>query len=936
MMDCPYREEEPGGAASPEEALKTRERKEIETEEDKEREQREEQAPLPPTENSVERAKPANETLQTAAAILQQSTRCWLARCKYYELLGAQTMEEEEMACAEREASTADFIMQAEAAAARAATEMDAEVRESITSILGDLVQTAISVVDSKPTDKQGLAREVIHSLIDTAIEAGARNESRVRAAKEAWRALEAELEATAKREAEKAAAEEELAEQRRREEAERMALNRAATVVQKICRGGRARVFTRHLREMRLEQQKEIETEERKRARDAISTLKAGVPQQVHEFRMRFHAVIDDALDRYAKRSANVNMPSSEAAQEAMRAEIMALWSDVAIANERAIANALVNAARVEVRKGLVLGRVTKGAQDLGTLTKGLDRVETIAQEFLGAALRNHLPLEPETVEERMASLKISIQAKKTLQSFVQIECEKVRRDLAQLMRPKKKSEAEVSGLLGLIAGSEPGSVLHQWEPLAHSPGDLNRRVLHSRERATVKGSIRECSSFCQQRWQALSTNLDNARNAFTNSVLGISGGRGWDANKSSQMRTSLYSTELACAFSYVSEGARARGWDNDPRIMSRRISNLFGPKLEKQKPARNQFQAIVMGNQGQIDPGFKSTWPEWKPGRFRRSHLDSRYAEYCRKREPEFPHRPHSQPVFMTQIDSDQDTGDLDTGAPISPTELQRRNQLAAEWRSNSSRSARPSDSESKSVLPKIVNQNLNHVLSKLEKEIEFQRIIRDQRLIHQHPSRGFVMAREDRWQHIRQKVGMKTLPTKELFPTPRRVQRWRDRIKRVESAVLVKCNPNGDQGYAAGGRDSVLSMLSGDETRVHSRLTTTGELSRAHSRLTQTAAVDDNDENAANIVQNVDRSAPVTTDGARGEENAKTSFQASSQMTRTASEFVQGFVQDLLNTDFCHSRGGSTAERSGSSVSSRASAVQGSSSRAQPKLL
>ena len=62
MMDCPYREEEPGGAASPEEALKTRERKEIETEEDKEREQREEQAPLPPTENSVERAKPANET----------------------------------------------------------------------------------------------------------------------------------------------------------------------------------------------------------------------------------------------------------------------------------------------------------------------------------------------------------------------------------------------------------------------------------------------------------------------------------------------------------------------------------------------------------------------------------------------------------------------------------------------------------------------------------------------------------------------------------------------------------------------------------------------------------------------------------------------------------------------------------------------------------
>ena len=150
------------------------------------------------------------------------------------------------------------------------------------------------------------------------------------------------------------------------------------------------------------------------------------------------------------------------------------------------------------------------------------------------------------------------------------------------------------------------------------------------------------------------------------------------------------------------------------------------------------------------------------------------------------------------------------------------------------------------------------------------------------------------------------------------------------------MVKCNPNGDQGYAAGGRDSVLSMLSGDETRVHSRLTTTGELSRAHSRLTQTAAVDDNDENAANIVQNVDRSAPVTTDGARGEENAKTSFQASSQMTRTASEFVQGFVQDLLNTDFCHSRGGSTAERSGSSVSSRASAVQGSSSRAQPKLL
>ena len=56
MVDCPYREEEPGGAASPEEAPRTRERKEIETEEDKVREQREEQAPLLPTEDSVERA----------------------------------------------------------------------------------------------------------------------------------------------------------------------------------------------------------------------------------------------------------------------------------------------------------------------------------------------------------------------------------------------------------------------------------------------------------------------------------------------------------------------------------------------------------------------------------------------------------------------------------------------------------------------------------------------------------------------------------------------------------------------------------------------------------------------------------------------------------------------------------------------------------------
>lgn len=49
-----------------------------------------------------------------------------------------------------------------------------------------------------------------------------------------------------------------------------------------------------------------------------------------------------------------------------------------------------------------------------------------------------------------------------------------------------------------------------------------------------------------------------------------------------------------------------------------------------------------------------------------------------------------------------------------------------------------------------------------------------------------------------------------------------RWRDHVRHAEAQETASVVEAGGGGYAVGGRDSVLSMLSGGDTRAHSRLT------------------------------------------------------------------------------------------------------------------
>ena len=608
--------------------------------------------------------------------------------------------------------------------------------------------------------DVHAFALDMLDFLIVRATEVGAMKRA---AAEAAWRSIEAELEATAKREAEESAAEEELAERRRLEEAEKMAMTRAAVMMQTIFRGGQARAFTRQLREMRLQQQRGFEEEATNRACEAISHLKYRIPLQVHDFKQHFDAVLEDAVTLYEEKSASIGMKSDDAAKLAITSKITALWPEAAIANEAVIAACLVDAARAQVRKGLVLGRMMKGAFLRETLAKGLDTVNTVAQEYLSAALREHLPMTPETVEERMASLKISIEAKKRLKTHVEVECDKMKQEMVELIALNKKDAAERCGLMEVLAGAEPGSALRLWAPMSHLPGELNTRILKSRERTRVKISIQDVSSICQKRWHALAQNLDFSRRAFTNSVLGIAGGRGWDsgASKAALAEQSAYALELADAFSHVSPPAsaakpQATAAVGEARTMRRRIADLFMSKDKTKKSAINLFKSAPLSGDGQ--PGVElSFWQEWKPGRFRRQNRESRYAEYCRYHE-------RQEPQSKTEVD-------LDLGAPISPTELERRAKLAEEWSSQSSRSA-PQSAMPYTVLPHIVKSNFNHVMAKLEREVRIRREQRDEK----GQGRNSPALHTERWQLIKHisKSDPRGTPQKELFPTPRRLQK------------------------------------------------------------------------------------------------------------------------------------------------------------------
>ena len=321
----------------------------------------------------------------------------------------------------------------------------------------------------------------MITTIVSIKIEEEA--EARNKAVAEAeWRRIEKEPEAKATRHVEETTAQQleqdGLAEATRREEAKRLELARIAIIMQRLLRGKKGRGFARDLREMRLLQLRKFEDEEKQNARTAIIALTRRVPMQVLEFRSNFQEIKNQAIKNYKEKSSSIMATPDDAAVTGITVEILTLWPGASIANEAAIASALVNAARTEVRKGLVQGRVMKGALERGSLVKGLEKVNTIAQEFLSDALRHHLPLSPETVEERMASLKISIESKKRLHAYVNIECDKVMREMEEHMR---SVNSDVS-LLGLLAGAKPCSALRRWDPLAHLPNEVNARMLKSR----------------------------------------------------------------------------------------------------------------------------------------------------------------------------------------------------------------------------------------------------------------------------------------------------------------------------------------------------------------------------------------------------------------------------------------------------------------------
>ena len=605
-----------------------------------------------------------------------------------------------------------------------------------------DSSQDHLRARDGAPAEGACVVLEILESLVSKVADEGCVQEKEAEkraSAQAAWREIEAEMDAATRRNEAEALAREksadEAAERRRQEEAERMALARTAVMMQKLFRGKKARGFARDLRNLRLLQLSRFEEEEKKRAITAVVVLQRQVPLQVLDFRRRFHSVVDLAIEQYNDRCRSIVATPDPSAGNSIKEKILAHWASCSIANEAAIAAALVKSARVEVQKGLVLGCVMRGALERDTLVKGLEKVNSVAQDSLSAALREHLPLAPETVEERMASLKVSIDAKKRLQAYVEIECDKVMRQMEELTRP---GNSDAPLLLDIMANSHPGSALRVWDPLSHLPaGDLHARVLKSRERAEMKGSIRLRSRACQQRWRALGANLDNSRQAFTDRVLGTSGGRGWDPVSAKAACNSAYAADLAGALSHLSPPCSAETHSNrsdDTRILKRRIALLFAPKLARRHGRQK--------HSGEAAALKESQWRDWEPGRFRR-----------KPREPR-------RPEFGLQTDEANLMTHVDVGVPLSPTELKRRAQLAKDW---------GCDLKPITVLPEIVHQNFQHSLKKLENEVSLRR--GDRAGAGRYTS---LSNREERWDKIRQISRLEEVPVKELFATPRRLQK------------------------------------------------------------------------------------------------------------------------------------------------------------------
>jgi len=710
-----------------------------------EREREREQEQVATAEADAARRK--EDVFATQAAAAQAEA----ARCKEESNAILETTAVRAMAVADKEAvakGRLDGILDAAVTAVtRAAV---AEAAELSISILSDIVQVVLSDEGSTGDTQASRVSSLVDEILDFCISAATSKDDEEEKARKStaaeadFRVLEAELAAKRHEEEEEAEACQKVAdapaERRLQEERERKALARTVIMMQKLFRGKQARGFACDLRKMRALQMARFEEEEKTKARDAVTELKRRVPLQVLEFKQRFHAIVDGAWAGYKDKTASIMATPDMVAHATISVEILALWAGAAIANEAAIAAALVDSARSEVRKGLVLGRVMRGALEQDSLQKGLDKVNSTAQQCLSTALREHLSLAPETVEERMASLKISIDAKKRLQTYVELECEKVWREMADLTQPAKKDSSAGPLLMGILASADAGSALGQWAPLSHLPGDLNRMMLKSRQRATVKESIRHRSHACQQRWHALEANLDYSRGAFTNSVLGISAGRGWDrvAAKSACEEASSYSLVLADALSFLSPpssaaNANARREVNETSVLKRRVANLFTPK-RLYKPTRNQSDAAIRG--GETSSGVQTPWPDWQPGKFRRKHRDSLFAQYART----------SEAHFITEVHLSS------SGSP-------RGHNFKREIHAYT-------------VLPRIVTQNFDHILRKLNHELDFRRENRDERsLRHASP-----IVREEQWQHIRRisKMDPAALPTKELFPTPRRLQK------------------------------------------------------------------------------------------------------------------------------------------------------------------
>jgi hypothetical protein len=607
--------------------------------------------------------------------------RCWIARSRYYELLGG-LREERELS----------------AAVAKAAQEQEERQR------LANEEEEARKQEEQAEAAAEGdrLAKEEEQRL------AKEEEQARKKASAVAeWQKIQQE------------AAEEDAAEKRRQEEAERMALTRTAVIIQSLFRGKVARGFARDLRDMRLLQLRRFEDEEKRNARNAVLALMRRAPLQVLEFKRDFDTVVQEAVEKYIAKSASIMATPDRAAQSAIVDSVKKLWVQVSIQNEKAIAAALVNSARLEVQKGLVLGRLMTGALQHNSLVKGLDKVNAVAQDCLSTALRDHLPLTPETVEERLASLKISIEAKRRLQTYVELECNKVLSEMAEVTRAVKMPEPE---LIAVLACADPGSAMRQWNPLSHLAGNLNARMLKSRERTSTKQSIRYQSRTCQQRWQALVCNLDKCRSAFTDSVLGVSGGRGWDCTGDT-LNEGEYAIQLADALSHLSPPSSSADTNlkvmDESKILKRRIANLFAPKVTMRAKERTELASQ------------DRRWPDWEPGKFKPKH-DARYAQYACKPVPH----------FITEVDM---------GSP----ELAGCN-LAL---------------KSYTLLPPIVVQNFDHALAKLHKEIHVRRETRDAKGQGPSPVPG-----AESWNRIRKIMRFEpgAQPTKDLFPTPRRIQK------------------------------------------------------------------------------------------------------------------------------------------------------------------